>query len=639
MRVFIDPYEVQRNGFLKKLWVVLPIDLQAFCNLWHRSESAKKDEPNLSIQLMASQQSADENKSKNKEKWILGLGASFLDKILQIQFHVPEPVLIKWQEYLTDCLHEAFPKLPKDNDDFRLVFRIIHQSLPSDRLLAPRHIKRIVNRLVALYRLNQETALPILAIYSVFAEAIESGAPDFSSTELIPRQVVNLISEQYLREYEINIHLAALRYQIPIKDAVHICLAPKIEAYLKTGDSDSISQLEKIAGFYPVCEYIVENWCAMELPAPPVLLLQTAAALDNLPRNHHLDKMKRQICKGVITLSDFKYISSAEVRGTICLLKNAKSGLTDFESYLAAFLDKLSNSFPGTKTVSSWVDLIIIILQFLSPDYKNIIRGHFRIKPEPPAFAEFVWELSKRYLQDEEIALLKPQIEYTPTGNQHFDNILGLMGKQQFSECLTNPAYILERWSANWPPSNKLNNLKDVLIRVTEQMKPGFLGQLHTFTSLVIHLWGSERAKLIDVLKHENFMNNLMQLDQDEQPQGNGMNSPSVAYYSFLRLTFHDETYKPQNNPTKLDHIFMKLLADQNMPQMIENIARLVIQHRVELRISDLNVPEYGRLKIAVLEQVKRIADEEMIRRQEEYAKAVLSHGSGGLAVFINPVK
>lgn len=171
---------------------------------------------------------------------------SNFDKIFQVSFSVPPPLLYSWKNYLAELLEEVFGK--DDTGDYDEILRL-YEELPPPGRMTPRAIVTFVNRLVAAkVEWNDVVPLSCLAAYELCASKL-----DVSSCQ--PPEAVARI----LRVERLNDVFAMLHYRAAsLDDASYLTISPEIERALDAGDSKKLRELlnRTPSGRYVLDKYI-----------------------------------------------------------------------------------------------------------------------------------------------------------------------------------------------------------------------------------------------------------------------------------------------------------------------------------------------------------------------------------------------
>lgn len=220
-------------GGLKPPTIILPIDEAAI------------------VRMFASTQSSQQEAER--------LAESFNEKTFDITFHVNEPVMSDWREYLKGSLKSAFGDFVTDDCAYWIT-KIVEEANAQkaiDGKITPRKIIKIINSIGAL--LSQWGRAPIniltMTFYVAYRSKITSDVPAFLKGEY-PR--MDAAVEDWRRE------LVALHFGVSPEKAYQTLLSEPLNAAISNSDKETFSSLAAIPGAREVIEVLVDD-----LPAHP----------------------------------------------------------------------------------------------------------------------------------------------------------------------------------------------------------------------------------------------------------------------------------------------------------------------------------------------------------------------------------
>ena len=199
------------------------------------------------------------------------LARSFMDKTFDVTFHVTPPVLSDWNAYLTRRLTTVFGV--KIADAWSLdVGRIYARSIRG--MVTPRDLNRVVDAVAALWLqwASSEIPFPTIAYYAIRRRELEADFVRETSTTLID-----------LAEHDPDWRrsLAAIRFGVPVADALQILLAPELEDAISRGDDNKFARQLAFKGFDRVLLRMLDEGSVDERQLPNLAkLLGRAKTVD-----------------------------------------------------------------------------------------------------------------------------------------------------------------------------------------------------------------------------------------------------------------------------------------------------------------------------------------------------------------------
>jgi len=201
------------------------------------------------------------------------LARSFMDKTFDVTFHVTPPVLSDWNAYLTRRLTAVFGTDIADAWSLD-VGRIYARSVRG--LVTPRDLNRVVDAIAALWLqwASSETPFPTVAYYAVRRRELEEDFGKETSTTLVD-----------LAEHDPDWRrsLAAIRFGVPVADALQILLAPQLEDAILNGDDRAFARQLAFKGFDRVLLRMLDEGRIEEGLLPNLAKLLGRAETDNAP--------------------------------------------------------------------------------------------------------------------------------------------------------------------------------------------------------------------------------------------------------------------------------------------------------------------------------------------------------------------
>ncbi|SIN80639.1 KAP family P-loop domain-containing protein [Paraburkholderia phenazinium] len=220
LRSFLDNPSFAAEPWFKRLWVVVPLA------------------------------SSRTSESDGNRRAVADSGLSNFDKIFQVSFTVPPPLLHSWKNYLAELLEKVFGK--DDTGDHDEILRL-YEEIPPPGRMTPRAIVTFVNRLVAA-KVEWDDAVPLSCL-----AAYELCAPKLDVSSCQPPEVVARI----LPIERLNDVFAMLHYRASsLDDASYLTISPEIEKALDAGDSKQLRELLKRT---PSGRYVLDKYVRSDL--------------------------------------------------------------------------------------------------------------------------------------------------------------------------------------------------------------------------------------------------------------------------------------------------------------------------------------------------------------------------------------
>lgn len=230
LRTFLDPAtEKQREDWLSRLWVIIPYDPSGIRRLWEHHSNSEGQSPGT------------------------GLASSFLDKTIDVSFHVPRPLLSNWRDYLIRLLETALPE-SVDAIELHRIYRLLALRRGGARQApTPRELKIFVNQISAMFRLREaDIPLPDIAYYIILEREGRDIAADLLKGAL-PRA-----KEQHLVSADATVSLAALLFGVDRAQGQQLLLADPITDALVNGNGAELQRLQALTpAFGAVLEHVL----------------------------------------------------------------------------------------------------------------------------------------------------------------------------------------------------------------------------------------------------------------------------------------------------------------------------------------------------------------------------------------------
>lgn len=270
LRTFLDPAaDAQSEEWLSRVWVIIPYDPEGILRLWEAG--------------------ADSDDKLRGARF----ATSFLDKSVDIRFHVPPPLLANWRDYLIDLLQRALPGSASRGELHR-VYRLRALTQGDARQTpTPRELKIFVNQISALYRLRgDEIPLADLAYFVI----LDREVPDIAGKLL--EGTVPSGRERHLVSPNAAENLAALLFGVDREQGQQLLLGRPITDALLAGNGAELQRLQTLSpAFGAVLEHVlgevITDWAAPQ-SAETANLLVAAQAISDAKIIDSLDESSRR---------------------------------------------------------------------------------------------------------------------------------------------------------------------------------------------------------------------------------------------------------------------------------------------------------------------------------------------------------
>ncbi|WP_084530704.1 KAP family P-loop NTPase fold protein [Burkholderia sp. WSM2232] len=225
LRSFLDNPDFTERQWFRRLWVIVPV-------------ADKK-------RVLASSVSNLMNRPVDNDSHL-----SFFEKVFQLQFSVPPPMLHSWKNYLNSKLVKTFGEdLTGDYDE---ILRLYEELRPQGTL-TPRGIISFVNELVILkLEWADDVSLSCLAAYLLSRDSLS----DLNCSP--PAGVTNVLREPGLGDtFAMLYHRATSR-----GEASYLSVRPRLEQALDNADADELMRLYSES---PAFEHVLDRYIRQDL--------------------------------------------------------------------------------------------------------------------------------------------------------------------------------------------------------------------------------------------------------------------------------------------------------------------------------------------------------------------------------------
>ncbi|MEM5368982.1 P-loop NTPase fold protein [Paraburkholderia azotifigens] len=316
LRSFLDNPNFTSQPWFQRLWVIVPV----------------AEERNVLAQTSSLEASVAGSNRASKP--------SFLEKVFQVRFSVPPPMLHSWKNFFSSKLNATFGSdLTGDYDEILRLYE--DEEMRPDGPLTPRGIVSFINELVVLrLEWKDEVSLSCLAAYLL-------SRPKLSDVNCNPpAAVTRILKDANLADTFSMLHLRASTR----KEASYLSLRPKLEHALDSADTEALVQLSHES---PGFEYVLDRFIRQDLrslDAQQERLLQALRALAPLvlPTTSSKEGL-RPLSAGTVAHLQTVAFSTMSAGGSLRLLNaNLVPGLS-------AFLDIVADRSAGADLIVEMV--------------------------------------------------------------------------------------------------------------------------------------------------------------------------------------------------------------------------------------------------------------------------------------------
>ncbi len=204
------------------------------------------------------------------------LSRSFVEKTFDLVFHVPPPVLSRWQAYLRIRLESVFGAAMKPNWVFAVttIYEAFHRREPERFTITPRSLNAFVNALATewLQRRDEPLEMASIAFFVCHREEIAKSLHDALQSEVAG-------IEGFDPDWRLSV--AALHFGVPKVQAGELYMEDPIRSAIAAEDVEAFRELAEVPGFDRYLDRILDG---PDKPPPMAAarVLQ-AAKLDGQP--------------------------------------------------------------------------------------------------------------------------------------------------------------------------------------------------------------------------------------------------------------------------------------------------------------------------------------------------------------------
>lgn len=296
---------------------------------------------------------------------------SFLEKVIQVKFHVPTPVLSDWKEFLVSKLTSAFPNR-RDSDEFFKIYRLI-AAITKEKTPRPRDLISLVNEIVAT-NLQWAESIPI-SHQALFVLCKRQGVDVIA--RLIDRTLPNE-TDRLILEGDIEGSLASLAFNVDKDKALQVLLHTKLENALRDPSGNTlVGEFTEATGFQEMLDSNLRGELVSRANDDPIQFCVAIRAIGNGGILEHAEPgrqkdMRRAVFDAISKLSywplhdercadsikAFLKIDAAMEGKTI--LKNS---LETTSAWFGTNADRVAGISKGDKQLTSFLERVLAAIR------------------------------------------------------------------------------------------------------------------------------------------------------------------------------------------------------------------------------------------------------------------------------------
>ncbi|WP_260597525.1 KAP family NTPase [Sphingomonas endolithica] len=200
---------------------------------------------------------------------------SFVDKTFDITFYLSPPVSSHWQSYLACQMKAVFGDIYEDEWSFQ-VSRIYSRTIDSRFAITPRDINKLINAIATLWLQWSDAGIPLVSIayFVIHRTVIEKD---------IHAAIANPALDLSDQDAEWARSLAALRFSVPLEDALQVLLGTRLELALAKTDVATLREAAQVKGFEGIIHRLLDDLPNDDGSLPRAVTLLARAELDDAP--------------------------------------------------------------------------------------------------------------------------------------------------------------------------------------------------------------------------------------------------------------------------------------------------------------------------------------------------------------------
>jgi hypothetical protein len=561
MKTFMDPFLGQNEEFLRRVWLLVPLDRDALEHSWLKANGELKS---MSAGSTEHECGRDQDRRDNFVK-------PFLDKQFQVTFDVPSPVLVRWKEFFRTKLGYAFARQHVSEEELEGTFHIFDfLRKPEKRHLAPRDIILFMNRLVGVYHTHSDFPLPVLAVYVLKSREIhrvlECVEDPCERLDKIVEARAKALLNEYINVSELPFYLAALHYVTDISIAKHMVIGEQLFDALISANEKLIDKYSTIPGFEAVLKkifpYDLPDWAERE----PGTIAKVAAALGPVLKLGSLDSsIGSCLLNAAGKVARWVPFDDSVAKGIISLVEHSED-----KGFIEAILLSASESVSSDQEVES----AIAILDHLVSNRQNP-KETFPVRASYPEFLVRLAKHPRGKNLSERMELLEVNLE------DLCRDILRKIATGTLADSHFDPFEILPAESTSWPWDRILEVHQSHL-----EKNDSILGSCECLMSLAV--FGEDKVAtrskklLIEWCKRDFLASRIANLPKDERETG-------TCYFEFIKMVVLDidKMDVPMGSSGGILRQAFRETCENVDPNSsaVSTFSRLTVRYRMQARI------------------------------------------------------
>lgn len=375
LRSFIDNPIIRKETWFKQIWVLIPYAPDGLV------ADSTGDASGAPDNVVSGRDTDDLVKNSLPPR------EHFLEKVIQIKFYVPGPVLSNWKQYLAELLQKAFP-YEQGNSAFHKIYLLCANELARTTPPGPRELVTLVNDIVAT-ELQWQGTIP-LEHQALFAILKRNGIK--IRENLISRKIPSA-KQIALLGVELSDSLASLTFNVDADKAKQILLQPLIkDALLDSSGKKLKDEYHSRPGFSELFdidfgvllpEFVAGDQASL---VTCILSVQASGILENAKLDSRLE-IKKEIGRAIQNTSFWPLQDGRVLEALVAVAQIDSEGF--MREALGNSLKKTETWFSTSKNfgfVPKEIDGYKPILQLISNVWRNQqLREYFKDNwPMPP---------------------------------------------------------------------------------------------------------------------------------------------------------------------------------------------------------------------------------------------------------------
>jgi|GEM_PF-4274727 len=168
-------------------------------------------------------------------------GQSFMDKTFDVTFHLPRPVLTRWQDYLAARLNDVFADEHGRDWTIQATRLVDAKYAGAAPPITPRALNALVNQVATVWLQNRGFNIPFATVVYYCLNR-----DDLDSILLAPENIATVPVDVFDSDWRRNV--AALHFGVKPEEAIHVLLGGPIRQAIAARDKPAFHGLFSIPG-------------------------------------------------------------------------------------------------------------------------------------------------------------------------------------------------------------------------------------------------------------------------------------------------------------------------------------------------------------------------------------------------------